>query len=57
MKWRDVVSYKGHVLQSYSRVVSRAVQLVCQCLYSETDSLGFPAMLGVRDQVQVAARL
>ena len=45
LKWRDVVSYKNHVLQSYSRIISRTLQLTCQCI------------LAVRDQVGLATRL
>ena len=54
LKWRDIVSYKSHILQSYSRVVSRALQLLCAALHSSGVCLGFPNMLGVRDQLKSA---
>ena len=46
-----------HFLQTYSRVVSRALQLLCAHLHSSGVCLGFPNMVGVRDQVKVVRRL
>ena len=57
LKWRDVVSYKNHVLQSYSRIISTTLQVTCQCIYDSTLGLGFPMLLGVMDQVGLATRL
>ena len=57
LKWRDVVSYKNHVLQSYSRIISWNLQVTCQCFYDSTLGLGFPMLLGVRDQVGLETRL
>ena len=56
LKWRDIVSYKSHALQSYSGVVSRALQLLCAFLHSSGVCLGFPNMLGVRDQIRATQR-
>ena len=56
LKWRDIVSYKSHILQSYSRVVPRALQLLCAALHSSGICLGFPNMLGVRDQLKSVQR-
>ena len=56
LKWRDIVSYKSHALQSYSRVISRALQLLCAFLHSSGLCVGFPNMLGVRDQIKAIQR-
>ena len=57
VKYRTVVSYKNHPLQSYSRVISRCLQRGLEELMVRTTVLGFPGMLGLRDVIFAARRV
>ena len=57
LKWKSDEHHIDHLLQSYSRIVSRALQLICQNLYLECESLGFRAMFGVRDKFRAVNQL
>ena len=57
LKWRGIVSFSGHPLQTWSRVMSRCLQTLLNCLIDHGFGLGFAKMQGVRDQLHAAARL
>ena len=57
LRWRDIVSFAGHPLQAWSRVMSRCLQMLVSFLIDQGIGLGFAKMQGVRDQLQVAARM
>ena len=57
LKWRDIVSFSGHPLQAWSRVMSRCLQMLVNHLIDHGVGLGFAKMQGVRDQLHAAARL
>ena len=57
LRFRDIVSFKGHPLQSYSRVMSRCLQLLVNALIEQSEGFGFACMPGVRDQLVAACRL
>ena len=49
VKWRDIVSFKLHILRSYARLMSRSLQLIVSEVYRQFQTLGMPSMVGVRD--------
>ena len=51
VKWRDIVSFKFHILRSYARLISRSLQLVVSEVYRLLQTLGMPTMTGVRDML------
>jgi hypothetical protein len=55
-KWRDIVSFKFHILRSYARLISRSLQLVVNEVYRHFQTLGMPSMLGVRDMLAALGR-
>ena len=56
VKWRDIVSFKFHILRSYARLISRSLQLVVSEVYRLLLTLGTPCMLGVRDVLGAVGR-
>ena len=52
LKWRDVVSFAGHLLRPWARYIGRCLQLLIQELGGRVEGLGFQNMPGVRDQVE-----
>ena len=57
LRWRDIVSFAGHPLQAWSRVMSRCLLMLVSFLIDQGIGLGFAKMQGVRDQLQAAARM
>ena len=57
LRFRDIVSFKGHPLQGWSRVMSRCLQMTVNALIEKTEGFGFACMPGVRDQLVAACRL
>ena len=57
LRWRDIVSFAGHPLQAWSRVMSRCLQMLVSFLIDQGIGLGFAKMQGVRDQLHAAARM
>ena len=57
LKWRDIVSFAGHPLQAWSRVVSRCLQMLVNHLIDRGTGLGFAKMQGVRDEIHAAVRM
>ena len=57
LKWRDIVSFKNHPLQQWSKVISRCLQALVNFLCDLGCGLGFAKMQGVRDQVHAAQRM
>ena len=57
LRWRDIVSFKNHPLQGWSRLISRSLQLLCSAVSAKKQNLGFATMLGVRDQIGALGRV
>ena len=57
LKWRDIVSFAGHPLQAWSRVVSRCLHMLVNHLTDQGTGLSFAKMQGVRDQIHAAVRM
>ena len=57
LKWRDIVSFKNHPLQQWSKIISRCLQALVNFLCNLGCGLGFAKMQGVRDQVHAAQRM
>ena len=57
VKWRDIVSFKFHILRSYARMISPSLQLVVSEVYRLFQTLGMPVMTGVRDVLGSLGRL
>ena len=57
LKFRTVVSYKNHSLQTHCRTISRCLQKGLEELMASTLALGFPGLLGVRDLVFAMRRV
>ena len=57
LRFRDIVSFKGHPLQSYGRLLSGALRTAITFAYSEMPSLGFSSLEGVRDTLHAPCRL
>ena len=51
LRFRDIVSFKGHRLHGWSRVMSRCLQLIVNGLIERSEGFGFACMPGVRDQL------
>ena len=51
LKWRDVVSFSGHVLRPWAHYVGRCLQILISELCAKGIGLGFQNLRGVRDQM------
>ena len=49
--FRDIVSFKGQLLHTYSRLMSRALHTAMNSAYAEVATLGLSSLLGVRDML------
>ena len=57
LKWRDIVSFKKHPIQQWSKIIIRCFQTLVNFLCDLGCGLGFAKMQGVRDQVHAAQRM
>jgi hypothetical protein len=56
LKWRDVVSFAGHPLRKWAKLVSRCIQLLVREVGEVIRSFCLPTMVGVRDLLGCMAR-
>ena len=57
MNWRDVISFSKHIFRPWAKQIGRCLNRVIRELCEGQYGLGFPDLLGVRDQVRTMARL
>ena len=57
LKWKDIVSFKNHPLQQWSKIISHSLQALVKFFFDLGFRLGFAKMQGVRDQVHTAQRM
>ena len=57
LKWRDIVSFAGHLLRAWSCVVSTCLQMLVNHLIDQRTRVGFAKMQGVRGQNHAAVHM
>ena len=57
LKFRNIVSFKGHPVQADSRIMSRSLQTALNFRYEEIPTFVVSSLLGVRDTLTAQQRL